>query len=80
MRAAAAADDSEALVAIFGTEHRHVVVTADSRKFNTRAPMVACDPHSVTHLVTDLPPDEDLSQALKAWGVEVRIAANLSKK
>ena len=72
--------DEASLTRVLTNQSENVVVTADSRKFNTRAPMVACDPHNVTHLVTDLPPDEDLSQALKAWGIEVRIAANLSKK
>ncbi|MBO9451243.1 DeoR/GlpR transcriptional regulator [Tropicibacter sp. R16_0] len=72
--------DEASLTRVLTNQSENVIVTADSRKFNTRAPMVACDPKNVTHLVTDQPPDQDLSQALKAWGIEVRIAANLSKK
>lgn len=56
------------------------LVAADCRKFNRRAPIVACPPDKVTHLITDAPPDPALQLALNDWGVEVHIAQKLSKK
>jgi len=51
-----------------------VVFAAGSTKFGARAPVVVCPPETVTHLVTDAPPDEKLAAVLAKWGVEVRIA------
>lgn len=50
------------------------IVTADHRKFSARAPMVACPPEKVSHLITNAPPDKDLQNKLEQWGVELVIA------
>ncbi|GAB5435787.1 DeoR/GlpR family DNA-binding transcription regulator [Falsiruegeria mediterranea] len=72
--------DEASLTRVLTNQSEKAVVTADSRKFSTRAPMVACDPKNVTHLVTDQSPDVGLLEALDGWGIEVRIAQSLSKK
>lgn len=50
------------------------IVTADHRKFNERAPMVACAPEQIGRLITDAKPDATLCAALEKWGVELVVA------
>lgn len=56
------------------------IVTADHEKFGRRAPQVSCDPADIDLLVTDRAPPARLSEALKGWGVSVRIAKEVMVK
>ncbi|WP_424944863.1 DeoR/GlpR family DNA-binding transcription regulator [Aliiroseovarius crassostreae] len=51
-----------------------VVVGLDHNKYGAKAPHRGMDPHAIDLLVSDQPPDADMTRALNAWGVEVMIA------
>ena len=70
---------AEAALSRIAVEQAHrPIVTADHEKFGRRAPQVSCDPADIDLLVTDRAPPAALAEALKGWGVAVRIAKEVS--
>lgn len=66
---------AEASLSRVAVEQAHrPIATADHEKFGRRAPQVSCDPSDIDLLVTDRAPPTDLAEALKSWGVTVRVA------
>lgn len=62
------------LTGVISSQSNLTIVVADQSKFNGRAPMVACRPQDIRHLVTDAAPDAALEESLLEWGVEVHVA------
>lgn len=63
------------LTRVLADRTERMVIAADCRKFEARAPYVSCGFDKVTDLVTDARPVEALSAALKQANVTVHVAA-----
>lgn len=72
---------AEAALSRIAVEQAHrPIVTADHEKFGRRAPQVSCDPADIDLLVTDRAPPTHLAEALKGWGITVRIAKGVAPR
>lgn len=55
---------------------RHVIAAVDGRKFGALAPHLACEPETVTDLVTDQQPSKDLISACRQWDIRLTVASD----